>query len=104
MKLCDIFDEIDVNGDLDLEWDEFTLFCIQDAVAATRREGAKVPHVQVCACVCVCVVCAATVTNRYGTRCRGVYNVLVSRLKTQLHSAFNAPSFTPTCTASVWRL
>ena len=47
--MIDIFDEIDVNGDGDLEWEEFTLFCIEDAVAATRREGAKVPVVKVCA-------------------------------------------------------
>lgn len=43
----DIFDEIDVNGDGNLEWDEFTLYCIDDAVAATRREGGKVPKIKV---------------------------------------------------------
>lgn len=47
VKLCDIFDEIDVNGDGNLEWDEFTMYCIEDAMAATRREGATVPNVQV---------------------------------------------------------
>ena len=47
MKLIDIFDEIDVNGDGDMEWDEFTLYCIEDAMAATRREGAKVPKMRV---------------------------------------------------------
>jgi hypothetical protein len=52
VKLIDIFEEIDVNGDGDLEWDEFTLFCIDDAVAATRREATKVPRLRVKHHVC----------------------------------------------------
>lgn len=47
IRLMDIFDEIDINGDGAMEWDEFTLFCIHNAVAATRREESKVPHIRV---------------------------------------------------------
>ena len=38
--LCDLFDRIDVNGDGVLEWREFTSFCVEACLVATRGHAA----------------------------------------------------------------
>ena len=38
MMLRDLFDEIDVNGDGVMEWDEFTGYCVELGFVATRRQ------------------------------------------------------------------
>ena len=37
-NLCELFDQIDVNGDGTLEWEEFTGFCVEAGLVATRRD------------------------------------------------------------------
>lgn len=38
VQLRDLFDEIDVNGDGMMEWDEFTGYCVELGFVATRRQ------------------------------------------------------------------
>ena len=37
-SLTDLFEEIDVNGDGYMEWDEFTGYCVELGFVATRRQ------------------------------------------------------------------
>jgi hypothetical protein len=50
MRLKEIFDEIDLDCDGTLTWDEFSLFCIASAVAAARMEAKVAPNVAVRLC------------------------------------------------------
>jgi hypothetical protein len=36
-QLCDLFDQIDVNGDGTLDWEEFTSFCVEAGMVQTRN-------------------------------------------------------------------
>ena len=36
-KLIDLFEQVDVNGDGTMEWEEFSSFCIEAAMAATQK-------------------------------------------------------------------
>lgn len=36
-ELCELFAQIDVNGDGTMEWEEFTSYCVEAGIVATRR-------------------------------------------------------------------
>ena len=37
-ELCELFAQVDVNNDGTMEWEEFSAFCIEAGMAATRKE------------------------------------------------------------------
>ena len=37
-ELCELFYQVDVNSDGTMEWSEFSAFCIEAGMAATRKE------------------------------------------------------------------
>lgn len=39
VDLCELFDQIDLDGDGTVEWEDFTVFCVEAANAATRRQA-----------------------------------------------------------------
>ena len=42
---CDLFDDIDVNGDGNLEWQEFTSFVVEKANILNKRlKSTSIPH------------------------------------------------------------
>jgi hypothetical protein len=43
-NLIEVFLEIDINGDGSMEWEEFTSFCVEAGLAATRRTVAPMTH------------------------------------------------------------
>lgn len=42
--LCELFAQIDVNGDGTMEWEEFTSYCVEAGIVATRRIMAPLKH------------------------------------------------------------
>ena len=48
--LRELFDEIDVNGDGFMEWDEFTGYCVELGFVATRRQTKPLEYKFECVC------------------------------------------------------
>ena len=46
--LCELFEQIDVNGDGALEWEEFTGFCVEAGMVASRRAVSIAPFKVCC--------------------------------------------------------
>ena len=42
--LCELFAQIDVNGDGTMEWEEFTSYCVEAGIVATRRIMEPLKH------------------------------------------------------------
>ena len=36
-ELCELFAQIDINGDGTMEWEEFTSYCVEAGIVATRQ-------------------------------------------------------------------